>query len=78
MRDDASISNDVREQFAADGQAGPLEITVDTKAGVVHLAGSVPNESDRNLVEQIARDTVGVREVDNDVMFGTSPARRNP
>lgn len=69
-RDDVSITNDVRARLAADAQARPLAITVDTNAGVVHLTGSVPTDSDRNSVERIARDAPGVRAVDNGVRFG--------
>lgn len=71
-RDDVSITNDVRTRIAADAQASPLGITVDTNAGVVHLTGSVPTDSDRSSVERIARDTPGVRAVDNRVQFGSS------
>ena len=71
-RDDVSITNDVRTRLAADAQASPLGITVDTNAGVVRLNGSVPTESDRSSVERIARETPGVRAVDNGVQFGSS------
>ncbi len=70
-RDDVAITNDVRARLAADTHASPLAVTVDTKAGVVSLSGMVPTDGDRNAVERIARDTPGVRTVDNDVMFGT-------
>lgn len=75
-RDDASITTDVRARLAADSQASPLGVKVDTKAGVVSLTGMVPTDDDRNAVERIARDTPGVRTVDNDVMFGTAPIVR--
>lgn len=73
-RDDASISNDVRARLAADSHAHPLGVTVDTKAGVVMLTGAVPTDDDRNAVERIARETPGVRTVDNDVVFGLGAA----
>jgi len=69
-RDDASITNDVRARLAADAQAKSLGVTVDTNAGVVHLAGTVPTDSDRSSVERIARDAPGVLAVDNNVRFG--------
>lgn len=77
-RDDASITNDVRARLAADAEASPLEVTVDTKGGVVHLTGSVARDDDRNSVERIARDSPGVRAVDNDVRFGGSAVRGQP
>ncbi len=70
VRDDVSITNDVRARLAADAQASSLGVTVDTNAGVVRLTGSVPTDSDRNSVERIARDAPGVLAVDNSVRFG--------
>ena len=72
-RDDISITNDVRTHLAADASISPLKVGVDTKAGVVHLTGFVPTDGDRNSVERIARATEGVRSVENNVTFGSSP-----
>ena len=72
-RDDASITKDVQARLTADGQTKPFAITVGTTAGVVHVAGSVPKSADRESVERIARETPGVRSVDNDVRFGGVP-----
>ena len=73
-RDDAAITKDVRARIAADTQVSPLAVTVDTKAGIVHLSGDVATDDQRNSVERIARDSPGVRSVDNDVRFGPGPA----
>jgi len=73
QRDDVSITNDVRAHLAADASSRPLNVGVDTKAGVVHLTGFVPTDDDRNSVERIARATEGVRSVDNDLIFGRRP-----
>ena len=78
QRDDVSITNDVRARLAGDAQASPSEITVDTKAGVVHLTGTVATDDERNSIERIARDAPGVRAVDNDVRFGDMPVRVKP
>jgi len=77
-RDDASITNDVRARLAADGQASPSAIGVETKGGVVQLTGTVATDQERNSVERIARDAVGVRSVDNEVRFGDVPVRVKP
>jgi osmotically-inducible protein OsmY len=69
-RDDASITSDVRARLAADAQSKSLGVTVDTNAGIVHLTGNVPTDSDRSSVERIARDAPGVLAVDNNVRFG--------
>ena len=72
-REDASITEDVRARLAADGQTKPFAITVGTTAGVVTVAGSVAKSADRDSVERIARETPGVRSVDNNVQFGGVP-----
>jgi len=77
-RDDTSITNDVRARLAADAQANSSEIGVDTKAGVVHLTGTVATDDERNSIERIARDAAGVRAVDNNVRFGDVPVRVKP
>ena len=71
-RDDSSITADIEARLAADGQTKPFAITVGTTMGVVHVAGSVAKSTDRDSVERIARDTPGVRSVDNNVMYGVS------
>ena len=72
-RDDALITEDVRARLAADGQTKPFAIKVGTTAGVVNVAGSVPKAADRDSIERIARETPGVRSVDNHVIFGGEP-----
>ena len=72
-REDAAITEDVRARLAADGQTKPFVITVGTTAGVVRVAGSVAKAADRDSVERIARETPGVRSVDNNVQFGGVP-----
>ena len=72
-RDDASITNDVRARLAADPQTKPFAITVATTSGVVNVTGSVEKSADRDSVERIARETPGVRSVDNNVRFGGAP-----
>jgi hyperosmotically inducible protein len=72
-RDDAAITQDVRERLTVDGQTKPFAINVATDAGVVHVTGNVESSADRDSVERIARETPGVRSVDNDVRFGGTP-----
>jgi hyperosmotically inducible protein len=78
VRDDASITKDVQARFAADAQTSPLGVVVDTKAGIVHLTGTVATDGDRSSVERIARDSPGVRSVDNDVRFGPASSPVKP
>jgi osmotically-inducible protein OsmY len=77
-RDDASITSDVQARLAADPQTKPFAITVDTKSGVVHVAGDVAKDSDRQAVERIARDAPGVQGVDNNVRYGGVPVPGAP
>ena len=72
-REDAVITQDVRERLAADGQTKPFTINVATDAGVVHVTGNVGSSADRDSVELIARETPGVRSVDNNVRYGGTP-----
>jgi osmotically-inducible protein OsmY len=69
-REDAAITEDVQARLAADGQTKPFAITVATTAGVVRVTGDVAKSADRDSVERIARDTPGVRSVNNDVRYG--------
>ena len=78
VRDDALITRDVRARLAADPQTKPFAITVDTKAGVVHVAGDVAKNADRQAVERIARDAPGVQGVDNNVRYGGVPVPVEP
>jgi osmotically-inducible protein OsmY len=70
QRDDVAITKDVRARFAADASVSPLNVAVDTKAGVVRLTGFVATDGERNSVERIALEAPGVRSVDNSVIFG--------
>ena len=72
-REDAAITADVRGRLAADEQTKPFAITVATTSGVVQVTGDVANSADRDNVERVARDTPGVRSVDNNVMYGGTP-----
>jgi hypothetical protein len=72
-RDDAAISNDVRGRLAADDHTKPFAITVATTSGVVQVTGDVAKSADRDSVERIARDTPGVRSVENNVRYGGTP-----
>ena len=69
-RDDSAITQDVQARLLADPTATGSKIGVETKAGVVSLSGAVATDSVRNSAERIARDTPGVRSVDNNVRFG--------
>ena len=68
-----TLAKAVRARLAADGQTKPFAIMVGSADGVVHVSGSVEKSGERDSVERIARETPGVRSVDNDVRFGNMP-----
>ena len=72
-REDAAITEDVRARLAANAKTKPFAITVATTAGVVAVTGDVAVSADRDSVERVARETPGVRSVDNNVRFGGVP-----
>jgi hyperosmotically inducible protein len=73
LRDDSAITKDVQDRLAADtAGSGGAKIGVETKAGIVSLKGDVSSENMRSSAERIARETPGVRSVDNRVQFGSN------
>jgi hyperosmotically inducible protein len=69
--DDASITAAVKSKLAADTTVGGLKIDVDTKEGVVSLSGPVKTQDQKDTAERIARETSGVKDVqDNLVISG--------
>ena len=70
QRDDSAITQDVQARLGADPASSGSSIGVETKAGIVSLSGAVKTDTVRNSAERIARDTPGVRSVDNNVRFG--------
>jgi osmotically-inducible protein OsmY len=76
IRVDSAITEDIDRQIAADPTLNQHDITVTTTGGSVHLAGQVGADTERKAVEALARNTAGVRKVENYVRFGSldSPA----
>jgi len=64
---DATITGQVKTAFALSKRISAYEIGVDTKDGMVTLTGQAPSEIDRELAGAIAKDTTGVRQVDNQI-----------
>ena len=72
LRDDSAITKDVQDRLAADTAGGHGKVAVETNAGIVSLKGDVSTETMRSSAERIARETPGVRSVDNRVQFGSN------
>jgi hyperosmotically inducible periplasmic protein len=64
---DAGITAQVKAAFALSKRISAYAIGVDTKDGVVTLSGQAPSDIDRELAGNVARDTTGVKQVDNQI-----------
>ncbi len=63
--DDATITAAIKSKYLLDDTLKGLQISVDTKQGVVTLTGTVQNDAAKELATQIAQGTEGVVRVDN-------------
>jgi hyperosmotically inducible protein len=74
---DASLTAAVKAKLAADSTLSGLKINVDTLDGVVTLSGEVRSQADKDAAARLARETGGVREVNDRLVIGkTSTSRR--
>lgn len=65
--EDAKITSKVKTKLTTDRAKNLVAVNVDTKDGVVHLKGTVPDEKAKVDAEQLAKDTDGVVSVTNDL-----------
>ena len=72
--DDAAITTKVKAKLTTDSVKNLVKVHVDTKEGVVHLAGTVPTDADKAEAERLARNTVGVKDVRNDLTISNPSA----
>jgi hyperosmotically inducible periplasmic protein len=63
--DDANITAAVKSKLLADRATQGLRINVTTRNGVVSLTGQVRSTTEKELAEQMATDTSGVKAVEN-------------
>jgi hyperosmotically inducible protein len=68
--DDSVITSKIKAKLTGDGSMNPFNIDVDTRHGEVTLTGRVADMDDKMTAERIARDTEGVRDVDNKLSVG--------
>lgn len=69
-RPDVWITTKIQAQYFIDQDVKGRHIDVDTTEGVVTLKGTVENEQQKQQAEQIARDTEGVKRVQNQLTVG--------
>ena len=62
---DATTTGKVASAFALSKRLSAYDIGVTTQAAVVKLTGQVPSEIDKELAENVAQDTTGVKHVIN-------------
>ena len=68
---DAAVTSKVKAKLAADPEVMNLvSIDVDTNEGEVRLSGHVDTEAQKAEAEKLARQTDGVRDVDNEIEVG--------
>jgi len=65
--DDASITAAVKSKLGADSTIAGAKINVDTKDGVVTLTGPVKSQTEKDRAMQIARETTGVKNVQDNL-----------
>lgn len=62
---DATTTAEIKSKLLWNGETSGLSVNVDTMYGQVTLKGEVNSSAEKDLVEQIAENTDGVRNVDN-------------
>jgi osmotically-inducible protein OsmY len=72
--EDASLTARIKSQLLSNKNTGGLAIDVDTRNGKVTLSGRVDSDAEGELAEQIAHNTSGVRDVDNQLSVGGEEA----
>jgi len=65
--DDSAITAKVKSKLATDTQTSAIRISVETKEGVVTLTGNVPSDTEKSKAETLAKNTDGVRRVQNEI-----------
>lgn len=69
--DDAAVTAAVKSKLLADSLVGGLKIDVDTRDGVVSLNGSVKSQAEKDQAVRLARETNGVKDVQDNLVVQT-------
>ncbi|MBV9695342.1 MAG: BON domain-containing protein [Gammaproteobacteria bacterium] len=70
--DDATLTAKIKSSLAIDPTTKARQINVDTQDGVVQLNGYVDSANERSVAERIARNTKGVRRVQDNLEVKTA------
>ncbi len=65
---DTSITGAVKAAFAKDPEVAATAISVETLRGTVQLSGFAKSETEKRRAGEIARDTEGVKRVNNSII----------
>jgi len=65
--DDSAITTKVKSAMIAEPTLKALQINVDTKNGVVTLAGSVDSQAMKDKATEVTQSVTGVKSVDNNL-----------
>jgi osmotically-inducible protein OsmY len=78
-REDSVIVENVKSAFGLSKRLSAYEIKVAARDGVVTLTGQVPSEIEKELAASVAKDTRGVKQVDNQIQIepGLKPAEES-
>jgi hyperosmotically inducible protein len=68
--DDVMISSKVKSKLIANSEVKAGDIDVSSSQGVVTLIGRVSSENIKSVAERTARDTAGVKSVNNELTVG--------
>jgi hyperosmotically inducible protein len=71
---DTAITSKVKAQLVANTTLRHANIDAQTNNGVVTLKGTVPSEDVHRLAVGLVRNTGGVKNVDDELIVGTTPA----
>lgn len=72
-RSDEQLAAAVRAAIRGDFTTRALKVDVRVNEGVVRLIGEVPTDPQRRLVERMASEVVGVREISNEIVLNPEP-----
>lgn len=67
---DSAITTKVKAKLTGDPEINPFNVDVDTDEGVVRLSGAVDDWATYEEAEDLARNTRGVKYVENDLKVG--------
>jgi hyperosmotically inducible periplasmic protein len=71
MVDDGTLGTKIKSKMALDDLVKAIDVNVDVKDGIVTLTGKVGSEKEKERALQLARETVGVKNVIDKLTVGS-------